>query len=61
VVMLRLELGVLSRGHLGPMEVVAEYVRHSQIDQVSGGRRGSLVDCQVDQVREGGREGGWGH
>lgn len=34
VVLLRLELGVLSRGCLGPGELVAEYLRDNQVDQV---------------------------
>ena len=34
LVMLRLELGVLSRGNLGPVEVVSEYIRLNKIDQV---------------------------
>lgn len=35
VVVLRLELGVLSRGNLGPVEVVAEYIRLNQPKQVN--------------------------
>ena len=34
VVLLRLELGILSRGYLGPGELVAEYVRNNKVDQV---------------------------
>ena len=37
---------MLSRGLLGPMEVVAEYVRHGQIDQV----RGTDRVCQMGEI-----------
>ena len=35
MVMLRLELGVLSRGCVGPVEMVCEYLRLRDIDKVS--------------------------
>ena len=34
VVLLRLELGVVSRGKAGPVELVSEYIRHKQLEQV---------------------------
>ncbi len=34
VVLLRLELGVLSRGCVGPGQLVAEYIRNNKLDQV---------------------------
>ena len=34
-VLLRLELGVLSRGKVGPVEMVSEYIRHNQLQEVS--------------------------
>ena len=34
VVLLRVEFGVLSRGKMGPTEVVAEYLRHGRANEV---------------------------
>ena len=34
LVLLRLELGVLSRGKLGPVELVSEYIRHYKLEEV---------------------------
>ena len=31
---MRLELGVLSRGKLGPVELVSEYIRHYKLEEV---------------------------
>ena len=32
--MLRLDVGILSRGHLGPAEMVTEYITENQTDKV---------------------------
>lgn len=35
LVLLRLELGVLSRGNLRPLEVVSEYIQQNDMEKVS--------------------------
>ena len=37
IALLRLELGVLSRGCVGPVELVCEYLRLGHIDKVING------------------------
>lgn len=35
LVLLRVELGVLSRGNLRPLEVVSEYIQQNDVEKVS--------------------------
>ena len=35
-VMLRLQLGLLSYGKLGPVEIISEYINHGQLEEVRG-------------------------
>ena len=35
VVVLRMDVGILSRGHLGPAEMITEYITENQADKVS--------------------------
>ena len=34
VVVLRMDVGILSRGHLGPAEMITEYITENQTDKV---------------------------
>ena len=36
LVLLRVELGVLSRGNLRPLELVAEYIQQNDLEKVCG-------------------------
>ena len=51
VLLIRFELGVLSRGRIGQVELIAEYLRHKQFHQVSIISHTSCAHVMLDSHR----------
>ena len=52
IVLLRLELGVLSRGCVGPVELTCEYLRLGDVGKVRGAdnRSSIAIDCGLSSL-----------